>query len=113
MAGRARRPELLRLRRELDRGAYVPVYLGTEDYLNTELPPGGGSLLIALAAGFVGGCEEADVPKQKIVARMRSFPDRLDIKGEAGTAVSAGPVALDLKATLHDDEGLRAQGPGA
>ena len=109
MAGRARRPELLRLRRELDRGAYVPVYLGIEDYLNTELPPGGGSLLIALAAGFVGGCEEADVPKQKIVARLRDFLDRLEIKGEAGVAASAGPIDLDLKATLRDDESFRAQ----
>jgi hypothetical protein len=81
---------------------YVPVYLDIEDYLNTELPLDGGSLLIliALAAEFVDNCDEADVPKQKLVDRMKGFLDRLEITDKASVAASAGPVRLDLKVTL-------------
>lgn len=79
---------------------YVPVYLDIEDYLNTELPLDGGSLLIALAAGFVDNCDEADVPKQKLVDRMKGFLDQLEITDKASVAASAGPVRLDLKVTL-------------
>ena len=107
--GAGKTTELLRLRRELDRGAYVPVYLDIEDYLNTELPLDGGSLFIALAAGFIDSCKEADFPKQRLVARLSDFLDRLEIKGEAGVAASAGPIDLDLKATLRDDKEFRAQ----
>ena len=107
--GAGKTTELLRLRRELDRNVYVPVYLDIEDYLNTELPLDGGSLLIALAAGFVDNCDEADIPKQKLVDRMKSFLDRLEITEKASVAASAGPVRLDLKATLRDDEDFRAQ----
>ncbi len=107
--GAGKTTELMRLRRDLDRDAYVPVYMDIEDYLNTELPLDGGSLLIALAAGFVDNCEEAAVPRQKLVARMKTFLDRLDIRGEADAAASAGPVGLDIKATLRDDESFRAR----
>ncbi len=81
---------------------YVPVYLDIEDYLNTELPLDGGSLLIALAAGFVDNCDEVDVPKQKLVDQMKSFLDRFEITEKANVAASAGPVRLDLKATLRE-----------
>lgn len=107
--GAGKTTELMRLRRDLDRDAYVPVYMDIEDYLNTELPLDGGSLLIALAAGFVDNCEEAAVPRQRLVARMKTFLDRLDIRGEADAAASAGPVGLDIKATLRDDESFRAR----
>jgi len=107
--GAGKTTELLRLKRELDREVYLPVYFDIEDYFNTELPLEAATFLVGLAAGFVDNCEEIDGLKQNLYHRVQTFFQRLDIDAEFSTSVSGGPASLDLRATLRDDESFRAQ----
>ncbi|CAM2862859.1 hypothetical protein ACSL103130_05175 [Actinomyces slackii] len=107
--GAGKTTELLRLCRELDAEAYVPVYLNIEDYFNPELPLDSGSFLIGLAAGFVANCEGAGIPKQKLAERMEGLLERLKLTVDASAAFNPGSVSLDIRAALREDETFRAQ----
>lgn len=107
--GAGKTTELLRLKRELDREVYLPVYFDIEDYFNTELPLEAGTFLVGLAAGFVDNCEESDGLKQSLYRRVQTFFQRLNIDAELSASVSGGSASLDLRATLRDDESFRAQ----
>lgn len=107
--GAGKTSELLRLKRELDREVYIPVYFDVEDYFNPELPLEAGTFLIGLAAGFVDNLKEVDGLKQKLYDRIRTFFQRLNIDAELNASVSGGRASLDLRATLRDDESFRAQ----
>lgn len=103
--GAGKTTELLRLCRELDPEAYVPVYWDVEDYFNTNLPLEEGAFLVGLAAGFVDSCEGIDVPKDRLVSGLGRFLERIDV--EAGLKVGAGPAALDVKVALREDKSFR------
>ena len=107
--GAGKTTELLRLKRELDREVYLPVYFDIEDYFNTELPLEAATFLVGLAAGFVDNCEEIDGLKQSLYRRVQTFFQRLDIDAELSASVSGGPASLDLRARFRDDESFRAQ----
>lgn len=107
--GAGKTTELIRLHRTIDRQAYVPIYFDVEDYFNTELPVDEGSFLIGLAAGFVASCEEAEVPKDNLIQRLGAFLKRIDVSADVTAALSQGPVSVDLRAALSDDESFRAQ----
>ena len=107
--GAGKTSELLRLKRELDREVYIPVYFDVEDYFNPELPLEAGTFLIGLAAGFVDNLKEVDGLKQKLYDRIRTFFQRLNIDAELNASISGGRASLDLRATLRDDESFRAQ----
>ena len=107
--GAGKTTELLRLKRDLDREVYLPVYFDIEDYFNTELPLEAGTFLVGLAAGFVDNCEESDGLKQSLYRRVQTFFQRLNIDAELSASVSGGSASLDLRATLRDDESFRAQ----
>ena len=107
--GAGKTTELLRLKRELDREVYLPVYFDIEDYFNPELPLEAATFLVGLAAGFVDNCEEIDGLKHNLYRRVQTFFQRLNIDAELSASVSGGSASLDLRATLRDDESFRAQ----
>jgi len=107
--GAGKTTELLRLCRVLDRDAYVPVYWDIEDYFNTELPLKEWEFLIGLAAGFVDNCEGAGIPKEKLIDRIRTFFNRIEVDSSAVLDASAGPASFNIKAALQDDTRFRNQ----
>jgi hypothetical protein len=107
--GAGKTTELMRLCRVLDRDAYVPVYWDIEDYFNTELPLKEWEFLIGLAAGFVDNCEGAGIPKEKLIDRIRTFFNRIEVDSSAVLDASAGPASFNIKAALQDDTSFRNQ----
>ena len=101
--GAGKTTELLRLCRVLDRDAYVPVYWDIEDYFNTEFPLNEATFFIGLAAGFVDNCEDVEIPKEKLIDRIRRLLSRIDVDSSAVLDASAGPVSFNIKAALQDD----------
>lgn len=107
--GAGKTTELMRLRRQLDPERYVPVYWDVEDYFNTELPIDEGTFLVGLAAGFVDNCKDADLPQDKLRERIWDLLGRIDVDVDVNLKPTAGPVALDLRVALRDDESFRAK----
>ena len=102
--GAGKTMELLRLRRVLDRDAYVSVYWDVEDYFNTELPLEEGAFLVGLAAGFIDNCEGVGILEGKLTERIRKLFNRIEVDSGGALDASAGPVSVNIKAALQDEQ---------
>ena len=107
--GAGKTTELLRLRQELDREAYVPVYFDVRDYFNTELPLEAGAFFIGLAAGFVDNCDVDKVPRQPLVDRFKALLGRLHLDTGIDFSGEVGPLDVNIAAELRDDESFQHQ----
>lgn len=105
--GAGKTTELMRLCRQIDRGRYLPIYWDVEDYFNTELPLDEGAFLVGMAAGLVESLPEGEVSKENLWDRVREFFGRIEVSLDASGQFSAGPLKLDLRAALRDDETFR------
>lgn len=62
---------------------------------------------MGLAAGFVAGCADLGISRESLAEKIQRFLKRIEVWGEGHFSGALGPLGIDLRASLRDDDSFR------